>query len=68
MTTSAKDARAFAAVWLGDQPLVPEDARKQDPGTVIAAVRRRLAALKRPRAPVIYRRAPSTSPEKDPLP
>ena len=68
MTAPDKDARAYAAVTLGDgTPLVPDDAQALGPGAVVAAALRRLAALKRPQAPVVYHRAPGTPPEKGPL-
>jgi hypothetical protein len=67
MTTAPKDARAFAAVRLGDEPLVPDDARAQGPAAVVTAALRRLADLKRPRAPVLFHRAPGASAEKGPL-
>jgi hypothetical protein len=58
MTTSIKDARSLLAVKLGDgQPLVPEDARGQGAGAVVAAALKHLAALKLPRAPLLYRSA-----------
>ena len=64
MNTS-KDARAFSAVKLGDgTPLVPDDAQALGPGAMVAAALKRLAALKREPAPIIYRRAP-TPPERD---
>jgi hypothetical protein len=69
MTTTTRDAKALLAVRLGDgTPLVPDDARGQGPGAMVAAALKRLAALKRPRAPVVYHRAPGAPREKDPLP
>jgi hypothetical protein len=69
MTTTDKDARAYAAVTLGDgTPLVPHDAQGQDPGAVVAAVLNRLADMKRPRATVLYHCPPSTSAKKGPQP
>jgi hypothetical protein len=67
--TSAKDAKALLAVKLGDgQPLVPDDAQGQGPSAMIAAALKRLAAMRRERGRVLYHRAPSTPPEKGPLP
>jgi hypothetical protein len=69
MSTAGKDARALLAVKLGDgQPLVPAEAQAQGPHAMVAAALRKLAAMKRPRAPVIYHRAPERRPEKGPLP
>ena len=68
MSTASKDARALAAVRLGDEPLIPNDAQRQGPAAMVAAALQRLAALKRERAPVVYRRASNSPSEKDPLP
>jgi hypothetical protein len=58
MRTSTKDAKALLAIRLGDgQPLVPAEAQGQGARAVVAAALRKLASLKRERAPVIYRRA-----------
>jgi hypothetical protein len=69
MNTSAKDARALLAVKLGDgQPLVPAEAQAQGSRAIVAAALRKFASMKRPRAPVVYHRAPGRRPEKGPLP
>jgi hypothetical protein len=61
--TSARDARSLLAVKLGDQPLVPAEAQGQGAVAVVAAALKRLADLKRPRAPAVYRSEESRPPK-----
>jgi hypothetical protein len=64
VTTSTKDAKALLAVRLGDgQPLVPTEAQGQGARAVVAAALKRLADLKRPRAPIVYRSEDSAQPK-----
>jgi hypothetical protein len=64
MSNANKDAKALLAVRLGDgQPLVPAEAQGQGAGAVVAAALKRLADLKRPRAPIIYRSEDSAQPK-----
>jgi hypothetical protein len=67
--TRDQDARGLSAVTFGDgRPLVPDGSQRQGPAAVVAAALRKLADLKRERAPVVYRRAPKPPTEKGPLP
>ncbi|HWE20366.1 MAG TPA: hypothetical protein VG758_24845 [Hyphomicrobiaceae bacterium] len=59
MTTTAKDARAFLAVKVGDKPLVPPEIQKRGTALEVAlAAIVQLADLKRPRARVLHHRKP----------
>jgi hypothetical protein len=61
LPTLDRDARAWCSVQVDGRPLVSPDARKQGALAVIREAFKRLAALKRPRAPVRYRRAARTT-------
>jgi len=60
----ARAARALAAVRLGDEPLVPDDAQRQGPAAMVAAALRKLAALRRERGRLLHHLNATTSPEK----
>ncbi|HXE87950.1 MAG TPA: hypothetical protein VN524_14270 [Hyphomicrobiaceae bacterium] len=64
----ARAARALAAVRLGDEPLVPDDAQRQGPAAMVAAALRKLADLKRARTQILYHRTPSIPPDEGPQP
>jgi hypothetical protein len=53
MNISTKDAKALLAVTVGDEPLVPEDARQQGEDAIVAATLKRLAGMKE-RARVLH--------------
>jgi hypothetical protein len=53
-----KDAKSFAAVRVGDEPLVPPEVQKR--GTVLEIALEavaRLGAMKRPKSRVLHRRS-----------
>jgi hypothetical protein len=56
--TADKDARSFAAVKVGDEPLVPSSVQKRGTALEVAlAAIARLNALRRPRSRVLHRRS-----------
>jgi len=64
IATLDHDARSWCSVRLGDDPLVPAEARIAGPRSIIAAAFARLMDMRRERARLIYRHTPITSLEK----